>query len=88
MVSRPWRIKARRGWGEAEKFAHTALMASRSCKGRASKALGDLCQHYAHISHMAITDLLELEICPLIGHPFVPGAKFALRGSRGRMDVF
>jgi len=78
MVRRPWRIKARRGWGEAEKFAQMVFTASRSCKGRASKAWGDVCQHYAHVGDLAITHLLELEIRSLVGHTFVPWAEFTM----------
>jgi len=82
MVRRPWRIKARRGWGEAEKFAQMVFTASRSCKGRASKAWGNVCQHYAHVEDLAITHLLELEIRSFVGHTFVPWAEFTMWGSR------
>jgi hypothetical protein len=85
MVSRPWRIKARWGCGEAEKLAQTVLTVSRSCKGRASKAW-DVCQHYVRISDLALTHLLEFEIGSLVCHPLVPWAEFALWGSRGRVD--
>jgi len=37
MVSKPWRIKARRGWEDEEKFDHIALTASRSWTGSASR---------------------------------------------------
>jgi len=82
MVSRPWRIKARRGWGEAEKFAQMVFTASRSCKGRASKAWGDVCQQYTHVGDLAITHLLELEIRSLVGHALVPWTEFTLLGSQ------
>lgn len=82
MVSRPWRIKARRGCGEAEKFAQTALTASRSCKGRASKAWGNVRQRCVQVSDLVITHLLELEIRSLVSHPFVPWAEFTLRERR------
>lgn len=64
-----------------------ALTASRSCRGRASKAWGDVYQHCEHVSDLAITHLLELEICSLVGHALVPWAKFTRWGSQCPVHV-
>ena len=40
IVSRPWRMRARRGWDDCEKLVQTALTASRSSMGSESRAWG------------------------------------------------
>lgn len=37
-----------------------------------------MCQQHVHVGDVTITHLLELEIRPLVGHPFVPWAKLTL----------
>ena len=47
----------------------------------------DVRQHCANVDNLETTHLLELEARPLVGHPLVPRAEFALWGTRGRVDI-
>lgn len=42
------------------------------------QSLGGSYHDYARISDVAITNLLELEIRPFVGHPLVPWTEFTL----------
>jgi hypothetical protein len=79
-------MSSRRGWEDEEKLAHIALTVSRSSKGKASR---DCTRHQTLFTlSRSTTDLLELEIGPLVCHPLVPHTELARRGMGRFWDWF
>ena len=56
-------------------------------KGEHPKPGRNVCQHYGYTGDLAITNLLELEIRPLVGHSFVSRAELTLRRTWTRMHI-
>lgn len=84
MVSKPWRIRARRGWEDEEKLDHIALTASRSWTGSASRDCEEEVskKEGCEVRSQNRRYLLQLQIGSFVGHPLMAHAQFPSRGLR------